>query len=103
MLVSLLGYTVAYNTLDNNKNPTIGLIAEIRQDFAGAGGDINFIRTNAEARSYYEVFYDIVAYSISKPDISPAGGAKIFASWITSRRPGPRPRLRARRVWGRVT
>jgi outer membrane protein insertion porin family len=58
--VSIVGYTLSYNTLDNVKAPTSGLYAEMRQDFAGVGGDVNFIRTQAEARSYYEVLPDIV-------------------------------------------
>ncbi|WP_082540735.1 outer membrane protein assembly factor BamA [Pseudolabrys sp. Root1462] len=58
--VSMLGYTTAYNTLDNNKNPTSGLYAELKQDYAGVGGDVNFIRTTAEARTYYEVVPDVV-------------------------------------------
>ncbi|RDV01237.1 outer membrane protein assembly factor BamA [Undibacter mobilis] len=58
--VSMLGYTTAYNTLDNNKNPTSGLYAELKQDLAGVGGDVNFIRTTAEARTYYEVVPDVV-------------------------------------------
>ena len=32
-----------------------------KQDFAGVGGDVNFIRTSVEARNYYEVFSDIVS------------------------------------------
>ena len=36
--VSLLGYTTTYNTLDNNKLPTSGLVATLSQDFAGVGG-----------------------------------------------------------------
>ncbi|MFY9757739.1 MAG: outer membrane protein assembly factor BamA, partial [Pseudolabrys sp.] len=40
--VSLVGYTTSYNTLDNNKLPTSGLFAELRQDFAGVGGDVDF-------------------------------------------------------------
>ena len=43
-VTSLVGYTLAYNTLDNNKNPTAGLYTELKQDFAGVGGDVNFIR-----------------------------------------------------------
>lgn len=58
--VSMVGYTTAYNTLDNNKSPTSGLYAELKQDFAGVGGDVNFIRTTAEARTYYEVVPDVV-------------------------------------------
>jgi outer membrane protein insertion porin family len=59
--VSLVGYSLAYSTLDNNKLPTSGLYAELRQDFAGVGGDVNFIRTSAETRTYYEVFPDVVS------------------------------------------
>ena len=48
-LTSLVGYTLAYNTLDNVKNPTSGIHAELRQDFAGVGGDLEFIRTTGDA------------------------------------------------------
>lgn len=58
--VSLVGYSLAYSTLDNNKSPTSGIYAELKQDFAGVGGDVNFIRTTAEARTYYEIFTDII-------------------------------------------
>jgi outer membrane protein insertion porin family len=61
VLTSLVGYTVAYNTLDNNRNPTAGLYAEFKQDFAGVGGDVNFIRTSIDTRSYYEMFSDVIA------------------------------------------
>ena len=60
VIESIVGYSLAYNTLDNVKSPTSGLYAEIKQDFAGAGGDVKFIRTTGEARSYYEIFPDIV-------------------------------------------
>src|SRR6188508_873046 len=38
-IVSMVGYSLIYNTLDNNRNPTKGLLTELRQDFAGVGGD----------------------------------------------------------------
>jgi len=60
VVVSLVGYSLTYNTLDNNKSPTAGLYAEIKQDVAGAGGDVNFIRSSFETRTYYEVYPDIV-------------------------------------------
>jgi len=60
VIESIVGYSLAYNTLDNNKSPTSGLYAEIKQDFAGVGGDVNFIRSQVEARTYYEIFPDIV-------------------------------------------
>ena len=58
--VSLVGFTTSYNTLDNNKNPTSGLYLELKNDFAGVGGDVNFVRTTAEARTYYELVPDVV-------------------------------------------
>src|ERR1039457_440542 len=60
VLVSLVGYTLAYNTLDNNKSPTSGFYAEFKQDIAGAGGNVNFIRSTAETRNYYELLPDII-------------------------------------------
>jgi len=59
--VSSIGYSLIYNTLDNNRNPTSGLYAELRQDFAGVGGDVNFLKTTGDARYYYEVMSDLVA------------------------------------------
>jgi outer membrane protein insertion porin family len=59
-LTSLIGYTFSYNTLDNVKSPSSGLYASITQDLAGLGGDVNFIRTSAQARKYYEVLPDVV-------------------------------------------
>src|SRR4249919_1811293 len=58
---SLVGYTVAYNTLDNNRLPTSGLFVELKQDFAGVGGDVDFFRTSIEARKYYEIFSDVIS------------------------------------------
>jgi outer membrane protein insertion porin family len=60
VLTSLVGYDVSYNTLDNNRNPTSGLLAVLKQDFAGVGGDVNFLRTTVDARTYYEVIPDLV-------------------------------------------
>jgi outer membrane protein insertion porin family len=76
--VSLLGYTLSYNTLDNNRLPTSGLFAELRQDFAGVGGDVNFIRTQVEARTYYEVINDVVSvFKLQAGNISSWGGKEL--------------------------
>ena len=40
-LTSLAGYGLIYNTLDNNKRPTSGLLLSCGQDVAGLGGDVN--------------------------------------------------------------
>ena len=60
VIVSSLGYTLSYNTLDNNKSPTSGLLVEFKQDGAGAGGDVRFIKSTFDSRLYNEIFPDIV-------------------------------------------
>lgn len=59
-LTSLVGFTLSYNTLDNNKNPHSGLYAELKQDFAGLGGDSKYVRTTGEVRYYHELMDDVV-------------------------------------------
>jgi len=60
VFVSLVGYGFTYNTLDNNRNPTSGIIASISQDFAGVGGDVNFVKTTGDFKLYDEVLPDII-------------------------------------------
>ncbi|WP_107344814.1 outer membrane protein assembly factor BamA [Rhodopseudomonas palustris] len=57
---SSLGYTLTYNTLDNIKNPTDGLLVDLRQDFAGVGGDVKFIKTAFDAKYYTSLVSDLV-------------------------------------------
>ena len=59
-VTSAAGYSLIYNTLDNNKNPTAGVRAELKQDLAGLGGDVNFIRTTGDVRLYQEVIPDYI-------------------------------------------
>ena len=59
-LTSLAGYGLTYNTLDNNKRPTSGLLLSFGQDVAGLGGDAKYLRTVVDFRSYYEVVSDLV-------------------------------------------
>ncbi|WP_456624227.1 outer membrane protein assembly factor BamA [Bradyrhizobium sp. P5_C12] len=59
-LTSALGYTLTYNTLDNNKNPTDGLLVDFRQDFAGVGGDVSYLKTVADGKYYAPLVSDIV-------------------------------------------
>lgn len=56
-ITSVLGYTLSFNGLDNNQNPTQGLYAELKQDLAGLGGDVNFFRTTADVRHYTPLVY----------------------------------------------
>jgi outer membrane protein insertion porin family len=60
VLTSLVGYSLNYNTVDNNLNPTKGTVIDFKQDFAGVGGDVNFIRSTIDYRRYQEVLSDAV-------------------------------------------
>jgi outer membrane protein insertion porin family len=59
-VTSLVGYSLAYNTVDDNRNPTSGFAASFNQDFAGVGGNVRFLRETVDLRRYFEVVYDIV-------------------------------------------
>ena len=99
MNVSLVGYTLSYNTLDNNRLPTSGLFAELRQDFAGVGGDVNFIRTQVEARTYYEVINDVVSvFKLQAGNISSWGGKAVAHARPLPDGPESRARFRAGRL-----
>jgi outer membrane protein insertion porin family len=58
--VSSVGYTLNYNTLDNNKNPTDGLLLDFKQDFAGVGGDVSYLKSAIDAKYYTPLVADIV-------------------------------------------
>jgi outer membrane protein insertion porin family len=59
--VSSIGYTLSYNTLDNVRNPTSGIRSDFRQDLAGVGGDVRFLKSTEDFRYYHEVTGDTVA------------------------------------------
>jgi len=73
--VSAIGYTRAYNTLDNPRNPTSGIRSEFRQDLAGLGGDVKFLRSTEDLRYYHEITNDVVGVARAQyGTISPWGG-----------------------------
>jgi outer membrane protein insertion porin family len=59
-LTSAIGYSLNYNTLDNNKNPTDGLLVDWRQDFAGVGGDVSYLKSQVDGKYYMPLVSDIV-------------------------------------------
>ncbi|WP_423862954.1 outer membrane protein assembly factor BamA [Bradyrhizobium sp.] len=59
--VSSVGDTVTYSTLDNSKSPTSGLNSQLKQDLAGLGGDVKFLRTTEDVRYYHPVNDDVVS------------------------------------------
>jgi outer membrane protein insertion porin family len=60
-LTSAIGYSFDYNTLDNNKNPTDGLLIDWKQDFAGVGGDVTYLKSAVDGKYYTPLVADIVA------------------------------------------
>src|SRR3989440_2946726 len=59
-LTSSVGYSLNYNTLDTNKNPTDGLLVDFRQDFAGVGGDVTYLKSTIDGKYYTPLVSDIV-------------------------------------------
>jgi outer membrane protein insertion porin family len=59
-LTSSAGYSLNYNTLDNNKNPTDGLLIDWKQDFAGLGGDVSYVKSAIDGKYYTPLVADIV-------------------------------------------
>jgi outer membrane protein insertion porin family len=57
-LVSSLLYSLVYDTLDNRREPRDGIYAKFTQEFAGAGGDVTFLRTTGTASYYRELMPD---------------------------------------------
>ncbi|CAM5380042.1 Outer membrane protein assembly factor BamA OS=Afipia felis OX=1035 GN=bamA PE=3 SV=1 [Afipia felis] len=60
VLTSSAGATLTYNTLDNNKNPTSGILATWSEDFAGLGGDVRYIKSTGDVKFYTPIVSDIV-------------------------------------------
>jgi outer membrane protein insertion porin family len=60
VLTSSVGYSLNYNTLDNNKNPTDGLIVDFKQDFAGLGGDVSYTKSAADLKYYTPLVADVI-------------------------------------------
>ncbi len=57
-VTSSVGYTLLYNSLDNPQNPNEGMHVTFSQDFAGLGGDVQFIRSTVDGRYYYPLTSD---------------------------------------------
>ncbi len=59
-VISSVGYNLIYDTRDNKKKPTRGFYFKGTQDLAGAGGDIDYIRSTSDMRAYYPISDSIV-------------------------------------------
>ncbi len=60
-LSSVLGATFGWDRRNDPITPTRGFDVFFTQDFAGVGGDVKYLRTEARANVYYGIFKDIIA------------------------------------------
>jgi outer membrane protein insertion porin family len=54
-LTSALSTTLAYDRRNHPKTPTKGYYFQVGTDFAGLGGDVQYVRVSGEARFYYPI------------------------------------------------
>lgn len=52
---SSAGYTLQVNRTNDPIRPTRGWTGSLRQDFAGVGGDVNYVKTEADISAYYGI------------------------------------------------
>lgn len=55
---SVIGYSFVYNTLDDPIKPTKGWVFSLGQEFAGLGGSLKYMRTQASLAYYRPVIWD---------------------------------------------
>ncbi|OYW54810.1 MAG: outer membrane protein assembly factor BamA [Hyphomicrobium sp. 32-62-53] len=52
---SSVGASLTYDKRNHPRNPTSGYWMQLSTDFAGLGGDVNYVRVQGEGRAYYPV------------------------------------------------
>lgn len=74
-LNSSAGYTLLVDRRNDPVRPTRGWTGTLRQDFAGIGGDVNYVKTEAEVSAYWGISPQwIVTASASTGYVSGWGG-----------------------------
>jgi outer membrane protein insertion porin family len=86
-LTSSLGYSLIYNTLDSNKDPSRGTFVNFSQDYAGIGGQSNYLRSSVDGRVYTPLGGDYVG-------LLRAQGGYIFSTGNNGTGTGPGDQLR---------
>ena len=52
---SSLGNSLTYDKRNHPRNPTSGYYLQLASDFAGLGGDVQYVRVQGEGRAYYPI------------------------------------------------
>ena len=74
-LNSSAGYTILVDRRNDPVRPTRGWTGTLRQDFAGIGGDVNYVKTEADVSAYWGISPEwIVTASASTGYVSGWGG-----------------------------
>jgi outer membrane protein insertion porin family len=58
-MTSAFGTSLTYDKRNHPKNPTSGYYLQLATDFAGLGGDVEYVRLNSEGRAYYPITENI--------------------------------------------
>jgi outer membrane protein insertion porin family len=76
---SSIGYSYDYNTLDDSLKPTKGITFDFSQDFAGFGGTLKYLRTEASFSARRKLFGDLFVgkLSLSAGYIGAYGGQQV--------------------------
>lgn len=72
-LNSSAGYTLLIDRRNEPIRPTRGWTGSLRQDFAGLGGDVNYVKTEVDATAYYGITPDWI--------VSVSGSAGYVSGW----------------------
>ncbi len=79
-ITSAVGYGLTYDTRNHFKKPTRGLYAAMSQEFAGVGGDKQYVRSYVEGRAYYPLHEKITFASRVKGGHITGWGSKSLDS-----------------------
>ncbi|MFC2248584.1 outer membrane protein assembly factor BamA [Labrys portucalensis] len=88
-LVSMIGYTLTYNTLDDLKQPSSGVYVQFKQDIAGLGGDAKFIKQSIDGRYYYSLTDDLTLMVRGQGGYMRGFGDKDSLAIVDQFNPGP--------------
>ncbi len=61
---SIFGFTYGFNDLDDVRKPTTGMAFSLSQDFAGFGGNLRFLKTEAQFAAYRPAFEGSIVNSL---------------------------------------
>ncbi len=76
--ISSAGLTTTFNTLDDNRHPSSGMLATANNDVAGLGGDVKFLRNTNDVRYYTALSDDLTSLTRAQTGfVTPWGGQRL--------------------------